>query len=615
MLEALFQQKPLSIGTNKLLLFQVSEINSLTRDALWQCLSIATSDKLTVTLLVSGYLFAISLIVAGKSFLRADQTLITRALRFVFSALSFTTLLASVGIVLLFSKYLLSSYINTGKPWNIYKEFCIAILNNASLGMLIGSIGAFVIYFCIKRYIEPWFSSLIESVSKTVNEYYDFPDFDNVVKLLPKRPKSKNFIARVLKSTKGKSLICVGLSSADKPILIDFKVATHPNYQTLGLTGTGKGQFLGLFYLQFIQKKCACFVFCPKEDKPLKNVLRFSAKTSEKPFFYLNLCASHPVVNPLFNITARELFVLLKMTFELQSSSEGLGYYKDVERELAQTLSAYADSDDNPSLPGLLHFANTLRDTISKDALGLFIKLKEIAALPCVATLDGKCITEVIQKGGCVVIEGNTEDESILLVMKLLLHRVAQLTTSRADCSRKVCIALDEVKYTITTSVINYMGNIRSFGGCFHVTQQSLADFESVQLRMPPDAVRESMLDNLPFKIIFRSNNYETALRVSNLCGTVMKNEEVRHTAVNEIASQTNFLERRISRQEVPYVHPNIVQNLPQSCAIAIGIFERPTYIFVPILHCESTYLETYKASPINTTDCLNNESLEDALL
>ena len=30
MLEALFQQKPLSIGTNKLLLFQVSEINSLT---------------------------------------------------------------------------------------------------------------------------------------------------------------------------------------------------------------------------------------------------------------------------------------------------------------------------------------------------------------------------------------------------------------------------------------------------------------------------------------------------------------------------------------------------------------------------------------------------------
>ena len=89
-----------------------------------------------------------------------------------------------------FSKYLLSSYINTGKPWNIYKEFCIAILNNASLGMLIGSIGAFVIYFCIKRYIEPWFSSLIESVSKTVNEYYDFPDFDNVVKLLPKRPKS-----------------------------------------------------------------------------------------------------------------------------------------------------------------------------------------------------------------------------------------------------------------------------------------------------------------------------------------------------------------------------------------------------------------------------------------
>ena len=44
MLEALFQQKPLPNGINKSLLFQISEINSLTRDALWQCLSIVTSD-------------------------------------------------------------------------------------------------------------------------------------------------------------------------------------------------------------------------------------------------------------------------------------------------------------------------------------------------------------------------------------------------------------------------------------------------------------------------------------------------------------------------------------------------------------------------------------------
>ncbi len=142
MLGTLFQQKPLSTGIDKLLLSQINEVNALTQDVFWHYLSIATSDKLTMTLIVASYLCVISLIVTGKSFLRADQTLITRALRFVFSALSFTALLTSVGILLLFSKYLLSSYINTGQPWNIYKEFCIAILNNASLGVLIGSIGA-----------------------------------------------------------------------------------------------------------------------------------------------------------------------------------------------------------------------------------------------------------------------------------------------------------------------------------------------------------------------------------------------------------------------------------------------------------------------------------------
>ncbi len=615
MFTKLFKQHSISTGEKNQVLNQINDVNSLTQDVLWHYVSIATSDKLTTSLIVTGYLCMISLIVAGKTFLRTDQTLITKAIRFIFSTSYFAALLASVGIFLLTSKYLLKHFLAANNTWDVFNTFCEALVNNISLGLVIGSVGGLAFYFCIKRYVEPWFSSFLEKISMSVNEIYDFPDFTNIIKLLPKRPKSKNFITKVLKAIKNKPVICIGLSPNDKPILIDFKIATHPNHQILGLTGTGKGQLLGLFYLQFIQKGCSCFVFCPKEDRPLKNVLRYAAKIANKPFFYLNLRATHPVVNPLFDIISRDLFVLLKSTFELQSSAEGLGYYKDIERELAQTLSAYADIDNNPSLPGLLHYANGLRDTISKDALGLFIKLKEVAVLPCISTLDGKCITDVIQKGGCIVIEGNTEDESILLVMKMLLHRVAQLTTSREDCSRRVCIALDEVKYTITTSVINYMGNIRSFGGCFHVTQQSQADFESVQLRMPPDAVRESMLDNLPFKIIYRSNNYETALRISNLCGTVMKNEEVRHTAVNEIASQTNFLERRISRQEVPYVHPNIIQNLPQSCAVAIGIFEKPTYIFVPILHCENMHLEAYKASPINPAETVKDEHIEDALL
>ena len=511
MFRTLFKQHSISTNEKSQLLNQINDVNSLTQDLLWHYLSIAISDKLTTSLIVTGYLCTISLIVAGKTFLKTDQTLLTKAIRFIFSTSSFAALIASVGIFLLTSKYLLKHFLATNNSWDVFNTFCEALLNNTSLGLVFGAVSGLALYFCIKRYVEPWFSSFLEKISKTVNEFYDFPDFTNIKKLLPKRPESKNFITRVLRSIKNKPVICIGLSPNDKPILIDFKIATH---QILGLTGTEKGQFLGLFYLQFIQKECPCFVFCPKEDRPLKNVLRHAAKIASKPFFYLNLRATHPVVNPLFDITSRDLFVLLKSTFELQSSAEGLGYYKDLERELAQTLSAYADIDNTPSLPGLLHYANELRDTISKDALGLFIKLKEVAALPCISTLDGKCITDVIQNCGCVVIEGNTEDESILLVMKMLLHRIAQLTTSREDCSRKVCIALDEVKYTITTSVINYMGNIRSFGGCFHVTQQSLADFESVQLRIPPDAVRESMLDNLPFKIIYRSNNYEPINRV-----------------------------------------------------------------------------------------------------
>jgi len=111
MFTTLFKQHSISTGEKNQVLNQINDVNSLTQDVLWHYVSIATSDKLTTSLIVTGYLCTISLIVAGKTFLRTDQTLITKAIRFIFSTSYFAALLASVGIFLLTSKYLLKHFL------------------------------------------------------------------------------------------------------------------------------------------------------------------------------------------------------------------------------------------------------------------------------------------------------------------------------------------------------------------------------------------------------------------------------------------------------------------------------------------------------------------------
>jgi hypothetical protein len=533
-------------------------------------------------------------LITGRHFLSTDETLISKAIRK-------SCLLASrvAFIVLVITSILIIIIITYGlKSPKIDNEVLMLYFSKASThlsyGLMYGGLlGACIFYFS-KRKLEPFIANVIEAFSRKFTKEYIFPEFKNLDRILPHSPRFS--LAKVLKKARKKDSIFFGACSNGEAILVSFNKATQPNYQILGETGSGKGVFLSLVFSQFVGFDAACILFCPKPDDQLANSLHSACIKNNQLFVRANLASNHAVINPLFEVNERELFLLIKMTFELQSSGEGVGYYVLLEREFAQLISEYANDAERLSLNGLYEYALSRSSEVCKEALGLIIKIKEIATLPATQTYDDAHLLKIFENGGCLLIEGNTEDESVLVLMRMLIHRVCQITVNRKNKNRKVCVAFDEAKYCLTTSANNYLGTIRSANGCFYLAHQSNADFESVQLRMPPAAVRESCLDNLTKRIVYKTTNYATASYISDLCGTKLVRSDLVNTVSNELAAETQSLERKTSKVEVPNIHTNIVQNLPSFCAIAVGIMPEPTYMFVPIIKTAAVQINCYVA-------------------
>jgi hypothetical protein len=590
------------------LLEQINDTKADIKGHTYELITLLANEPALATASSAICIAGVIVIASGKRFLSSDETLLSQAIRKACSIATIGALTAfistSVVISIVVADGLQSPLIDN--------EVLLMLIDNAitylSGGIAYGiGIGACAFYL-LKRIIEPFFASAIEAFSIKFNKEYLFPEFKNLTKILPKNRRAS--LKQALKKAKKNNLIILGIDANGKSVSISLANATKPNYQILGETGSGKGVFLSLLCSQLVSYEIACILFCPKRDDHLASALSGACLKENKLFVRVNLSAHHAVINPLFAVTERELFLLIKMTFELQSSGEGIGYYVLLEREFAQLVSEYANVAENISLFGLYEYAITRSSEISKDALGLLIKIKEIATLPSTQTYDDAHLVEIFEKGGCLLIEGNTEDESVLVLMRMLIHRVCQLTVNRKDKTIKVCIVLDEAKYCLTTSVTNYLGNIRSANGCFYFAHQSNADFESVQLRMPPTAVRETCLDNLTKRIVYKTTNFATAKYISELSGTKLVRSDLVNTVSNELAAETQSLERKTSKVEVPNIHTNIVQNLPPFCAISVGILPEPTYMYVPIIESNVVDVDYYIAAPFADCEKASEEDL-----
>jgi hypothetical protein len=186
----------------------------------------------------------------------------------------------------------------------------------------------------------------------------------------------------------------------------------------------------------------------------------------------------------------------------------------------------------------------------------------------------------------------------------MLLVRIIQISEKRDDKSRHVSIFCDELKYLTTHTFVNSLGTARDKNINYVLAHQTIADLEVENAGFSPGAVKNAILSLTPIKWIYRSSDYETALWVSQLCGTKSGVAEVFEGTSNALAAENIGLNRRFQTTEIPIVHTNTIQNLSQFYAVCIGANDTGSVLaFTSPINVPKITVPLRPALPLNSDD------------
>jgi len=336
-----------------------------------------------------------------------------------------------------------------------------------------------------------------------------------------------------------------------------------------------------------------CFDFC------LPQRLSHTHREADPkvPFYRVDLTANHPSISILSGCSSEEAFEVLCSGFGLEDTHQESSFYAAVARRIIREVTHNAVPN---SLPEFLQKAQPIFAEVGKESANLANKLTELSLLKANQTEDASPLLDVFQRGGCLLIEGTPNNQSVLTLMKMLHVRVVQLASSRQPSDVPVNIWLDEAKYVLCPSIINGLGTSRSFNFRYSITTQSNSDYETIQVPYSPEAARKVVNDDTPLRVIYSSRDHDTAESISKHCGTQEGVISSSSTSINELATETSNGERRVSISEEPIFHPNIIKGLPTGMAIVTGAVPWPTLVSIPTLIVDKINVRAHQAPPLD---------------
>lgn len=360
----------------------------------------------------------------------------------------------------------------------------------------------------------------------------------------------------------------------DKNALVYYprKQWVKDHLQIMGKTGAGKGIQATIALVQCERLYGdAVIVFDPKNDTFAPHVFKQYCRR----FFLLNLNEEAP---PQFNLFARmsvsELRNLLTAGFSLFDKGAESDHYRSKERELvADVVRQFKDRSCNILT---LHqaFADVPHE-FKETAGSILRKLKELMLLPCLFSENGFNLREVIDNGGCLYIQGNLSDPSVIALQKMLFIRIAQICAVRdpQKTFRHVNIFLDEVGYLLSKPSVDAFGTIRDKNAHFIFTHQSIPDLQgTIGADLDPQATSIKLLENAGIRWIYRQDG-DTAEWAAKLTGRVTVERERRTMRATGKGQETPDKDIGVTQEDNYKYDTNVIQGLPERCALFVGGF------------------------------------------
>lgn len=423
----------------------------------------------------------------------------------------------------------------------------------------------------VSSLILAWFSirTWIPATNRWINlkvvkkSYHDsgVSDIRDISKLIP---NSKKYNPTQYWDKKKKSFF-IGLDPTNKAVYVPLSEWQSQHQQVLGTTGFGKGVVVTNQLAQCLSFGQSIVVFDPKNDEWAPSVLLQVAKHFKRSVCVIDLNSDDHQFTPLYGTNEMEIYDLFIGGFGLAERGAESDFYRSKERRVVQQ---WLSSLENGTT--ITELAESLTEADYDNAPKLCNDLTELAMLGCIQTRQKGAWYDVIENGGLVYVIGSVRREPVLRLQKMLLLRIMQRLEKR-DRQQKhthVTLFLDELKYLLCKPSLQALGTIRDKFANILLAHQSINDLRDVPADLDPEAVKSAVLENTALKIVYRSQDPETAEWIAKRSGTISAHREMRDIDTTEGLAEVTKSNRRLIQSERYHVDVNTILSMPKQCSV-----------------------------------------------
>jgi type IV secretory pathway TraG/TraD family ATPase VirD4 len=174
-------------------------------------------------------------------------------------------------------------------------------------------------------------------------------------------------------------------------------------------------------------------------------------------------------------------------------------------------------------------------------------------------------------------------------LQRIFLIAIMQMIERRdRSRARHVCLFLDEFKYLISRPALELLGAIRDKRAHAILAHQSLGDLRDCPADLDADSVVASVNENTAIKIAYAVRDPDTADWLARMSGQILVDDEIRQVKTNMGLAETRENGRSLRQAERPLIDTNMLQSLPDRCAVLFGVSLAQFFFTSPVRvrHC-----------------------------
>jgi hypothetical protein len=431
-----------------------------------------------------------------------------------------------------------------------------------------GIVAGILFVWLIIRYCSPWFEKLTHLFTKTSSiERNRKTDIRQIGVHLPN--SQRKYDPRDFFNIKRG--IFFGLDEQRKPVYIPLEKWRKSHLDVIGTTGSGKGVAAAVLLTQALHTGESIVVIDPKNDEFLPHVLRDAAQDARVPYVYIDLSAKAPQWNPLQNKAEHEIEELFAAGFSLGEKGTDADFYRLDDRRAARIAANLAYSD-SPTLANAHRMLLETQPEIAEAGKKFMSDLEEISLIPCTKIETGVDLAGLIQKGAVIYVRGSMRNPRILKLQRIFVLSIMQHIEARArESARHVCVFMDEFKYMISRPALEALGAIRDKRAHVMIAHQSLGDLRDCPADLDANSVVASVNENCAIKISYAVKDPDTADWLARMSGSILVDDEIRQVKTNIGLTEVRESARSLRQAERNLVDTNMLQALPERCAVLYG--------------------------------------------